>query len=160
MLNQALPRWLAISCLAFLTVACGGGGGSGGSNSGSSSGGSNSPTSGAPSNSPNSPSNSPSTPSTPSTPSVVRNVALSWTIPTTREDGSPLTANAISAYRLFYTRDNSAASDDTIVVISNGSATNTNISLALAGTYTFAITAVDLHGNESPLSAPASVTIN
>ena len=158
MLNQALRRWLAVSCLAFLTVACGGGGGSGGSNSGSSSG--NTPTSGAPSNPSSSPSNTPSIPSVPSTPSVVRNVALSWVIPTTREDGSPLTASAIAAYRLFYTRDNSSASEDTIVVINNGNATNTSISLAVAGTYTFAITAVDLQGNESPLSTPASVTIN
>lgn len=158
MLKYTLRRWLALSCIALLTTACGGGGGgSGDSNSGTSSSSSTSSTSSAPSNTPSSsPSTSPSVPSE----SLSRIVNISWSIPSTRADGTPLATSAISAYRLFYTRDGSASSEDTVVVISNGSATNTNITLGTAGTYTFAITAIDLDGAESALSTPTSVTIN
>lgn len=151
--NNPLRRWLTICCLAFITTACGGGGGSGGSNSGSSSGTSSSA---APSQSPSTSSPTPSTPST----GTSYSINLSWTRPTTRTDGSPLSADAIAAYRLFYTRDGSAASEDTVVVIDNGSATSTALTLAVAGTYTFSITAIDSNGSESALSNAASVTLN
>lgn len=146
MFDQPLRRWLAISCLALVTTACGGGGGgSGGSNSGSGS-------------TTNAPSTAPS--GSPAPGNLNRSVRLSWTVPTTRVDGSPLPTGDISAYRLFYTRDGSAAAEDQIVYIGNGSMTNTNVSLATAGTYTFAITAVDREGVESPLSPPVSISVN
>ncbi len=148
MLKRVSRQWLAVGCLALLTTACGGGGGGGGGSDNPSS--SPSPT----------PSSSPSaSPSPAPTPSTARSVTLSWTIPTTRADGSALAASAIAGYRLFYTRDDSAPSEDTLVTISGGTTTNTRVSLTSAGTYTFAITAVDLNGVESALSAPATITL-
>lgn len=150
MLRHSLSRWLAISCLACIVAACGGGGGgSGGSNSGTNS------SEGTSNNSSKSPSASPDSIS-----GIGRRVSLSWTIPSTRLDGSPLAVSAITSYRLFYTREGSAPGEDVSVVINKGSTTNTNLTLPLSGTYTFAITAIDNNGNESPMSDLASVTIN
>lgn len=78
----------------------------------------------------------------------------------TRADGSALAASALAGYRLFYTRDGSSASEDTVVAIDGGTITSTDLSLSGSGTYTFAITAVDSSGTESALSTPVSVTIN
>lgn len=150
MLKHSLCRWLAISCLALFVTACGGGGGSGGSNSDTGSG------TGTPSSSPSAPPSSSPSPS----PGVTRRVDLSWNIPTTRTDGSSIATSAISAYRVFYTRDGSTPNEDTTVVINSGTTTSTSLSLALAGTYTFAITAIDNNGSESALSNPVSITIN
>lgn len=145
MLLRLSRQWLAIGLLAALLTACGGGGGGGGS--GSSSHNTNSPTP--------TPSRSP----TPA-PSTSRNLHISWSIPTTRADGSALSVGAISGYRLFYFRDGSSSSEDVIVPINGGTTTSINLSLASAGTYTFAITAIDIDGAESSLSTPVSVIVN
>jgi hypothetical protein len=61
---------------------------------------------------------------------------------------------------LFYTRDNSDPSQDTVVSIKNGGTTSTIISLSAAGTYTFAITAIDSESTESALSSPVTISLN
>ena len=148
MLKRISRQWLVISCLAVLTTACGGGGGSGGSNSSTPGGTSNS----APSSSP--------TPASSPTPTAKYSVRLSWAAPTTRADGTALPASALTGYRVFYTRDGSNQSEDTVVTVDGGNSTTLVLSLSIAGTYTFAITAIDSDGGESALSAPASITIN
>ncbi len=141
--KQLLRQWIAISCLAILVTACGGGGGGGSSSS-------STPTAQTPSSSPSSPS--------PQTGNY--SVHLTWVAPSTRADGSALAASDIAGYRLFYILDGSSSSADTVVAISGGSTTSTDLSLTSTGTYTFAITAVDSNGAESALSSPVSLTIN
>jgi hypothetical protein len=68
--------------------------------------------------------------------------------------------SAISGYRLYYVRDGSSPSEDSIVMINGGATTVTDLSLDMAGTYTFAITAIDTNGAESALSTPVSVTVD
>lgn len=158
MLQRISRQWLVISFLTVLTTACGGGG-SGGSNSSSSSSSNNSSPSASPSPSPTPASPAPSPfPPPSSTPSY--SVRISWAAPVTRADGSALPASAVAGYRLFYTRDNSDPSQDTVISIENGRTASTIISLSVAGTYTFAITAIDSEGTESALSSPVTVSLN
>jgi fibronectin type 3 domain-containing protein len=147
MSNHHFRHWLAISCLTLLITACGGGGG-GGSSSADSSGAGNSAQT--PSSSPN---------SAPAQ-STNRSVQVTWSAPTTRLDGSALAASAIEGYRVFYTREGSSAGEDQAITIDGGNITATSVALSSTGTYTFAVTAIDNAGLESPLSSPVSVTIN
>lgn len=127
-----------IGALAFLLAACGGGGGGGSSGS--------------------TPSGSTSTGTSPA-PSATHSVQLSWTAPTTRADGTALTASELSGYHIYYTATGTPASADTMVAVSGGTTTSISLALPAAGEYSFAITAVDSSGQESSLSAPVSVTV-
>ena len=145
LLARSGKQTLLVGGLALLLVACGGGGG--GSGGGTSSNPSPTP---APSPAP-----SPSPAPTPSPHSV----SLSWTAPTTRADGTPLTASQLSGYRVYYTASGTPANADTMIPISGGSKTSTTVALPAAGEYAFAITAIDQSGLESSFSDPVSVTV-
>jgi hypothetical protein len=160
-------RWetAAVLGLALLLTACGGGGGGGGgsSNSGTSGNGSSSSSSSSPSSSPstsggNTSASKPSTPQT--TPTASYRVQLAWTAPGTRANGTPLPLSELSGYRVYYLLDGADPSSDSSVSVAGGSTTSLSLTLSEAGTYTFAITAIDQNGLESSLSTPVSVPIN
>lgn len=158
-------RWgtAAVLGLALLLTACGGGGGGGGGSSNSGTNGS-----GSPSSNPSSPSSVPptgtgngSTSNPPTTPTVGSyRVQLTWTAPGTRANGSPLPLSELSGYRIYYLLEGADPSSDSAVTVNGGTTTFLNLTLTEAGTYSFAITAVDQNGLESSLSAPVSVPIN
>ncbi len=149
MFKRLSRQWLAICCLTTIITACGGGG-SGGSNSNTNA---SSPSASAPNSSPTPAAQTPSA-------NGAYSVHVTWTAPTTRADGSALAMSALEGYRLFYIRDGSSPNEDASVTIGGGATTSADLSLNIAGTYTFAITAIDSSGVESVLSAPVSVTLN
>lgn len=87
-------------------------------------------------------------------------IKLSWTAPVTRANGTALRLSDLSGYRLYYMREGSDAADDTTVNISGGTTTSYTVTLTVPGSYTFALTAVDAAGLESPLSSAVSVPVN
>jgi hypothetical protein len=142
-------RWKTAAALGFalLLTACGGGGGGGSSNSGTSSSGTTTTTTAT------------TTTTTPTT-SASYQVQLMWTAPGTRADGTPLPLSELSGYRVYYLLEGTDPSSDSALTITGGSTTSTSLTLFVAGTYTFAITAIDQNGLESSLSNPVSVPIN
>jgi hypothetical protein len=80
---------------------------------------------------------------------------ISWTPPTERVDGSPLTD--IAGYRIYYSRN--ASQLDQVQNVSNG-VTSFLIENLEQGTWYFAVTAYYSAGSESAKSAAVSKTIN
>ena len=81
---------------------------------------------------------------------------LSWLVPTTRSDGTPL--NNLSAFRIYW--GTASGSYNNNVTINSASATTYTITgLAGGATYYFVTTAVDANGEESNYSNVASKTI-
>jgi outer membrane biosynthesis protein TonB len=89
-----------------------------------------------------------------SPPPATGSAVLSWTPPTTRTDGTPLTT--IGHYTLYYGQ--SATTLDRTLIIS-GSVTSAEIGSLSQGTWYFAITATDTDGLESARSGTVSKTI-
>lgn len=87
-------------------------------------------------------------------------VKLSWNAPSARSNGKALPLSELSGYRIYYLREGSNASDDVTISVKGGNTTSYNLTLSVAGSYTFAVTAVDQNGLESPLSGEVSVPIN
>jgi hypothetical protein len=120
-----------------------------------------------PSSTPSTPASTPTpapvptpTPAPAPTPAATYTLKLSWTAPNTRANGTALRLSDISGYRLYYMREGSDAADDTTVTINGGTTTNYTVTLSVPGSYTFALTAVDANGLESPLSTAVSVPVN
>ena len=88
---------------------------------------------------------------------VQRNVAISWSAPEAREDGTPIDATEISAYRVYYGSPEGSGFDTSIEV--PGNATNAVIEDLSAGDYKFAVTAVDIQGLESQMSDAYTLSI-
>ena len=95
---------------------------------------------------------------------VLRDVALSWGIPTTRTDGSPLPTNEIAYYEIYYSSTNSGASNESTVSVA---ATNSDdqlvndyeINALPTGEYYFSIATVDTAGIASEFINPIALTI-
>lgn len=153
MFLRSLRNWIALGCITVLLTACGGG--SGGGNSASPAGGSSGTSNGGTSSSG---SNSGTTAPTPT--ALTYGVQLNWTAPVTRADGTPLTSSELTGYRIYYSLEGSDASQDKVVPVSGGNTTALQVTLSAAGTYAFAITALDQNGLESALSTPVSVAVN
>jgi hypothetical protein len=81
--------------------------------------------------------------------------ALSWTAPTTRTDGSPLTN--LAGYRLRY--GNSSGNYPNTITISNPTVTSFVVSNLSSGTWYFVLAAYDSAGLESSNTNPVSKTI-
>jgi hypothetical protein len=90
-------------------------------------------------------------------PQVQRDVAISWTAPQAREDGTPIARNEISAYRVYYGSPEASGFDSSVEV--PGSATDAVIQDLSVGDYKFAVTAVDIQGLESQMSDPYTLSI-
>jgi hypothetical protein len=164
-----LIKLLATLLLATLVTACGGGGGGGGDttpaassgtgSSGSVSGGTGSGSSGSGSGATGG-STGGSAPSTPPPPQVVsRTITLAWTPPSTRQDGTPLALSELRGYEIYYYREGTT-SGDTVLPINGGSTQSTQLTLSTAGTYRFAIVAIDTSNRVSSLSNYVSVSVN
>lgn len=103
------------------------------------------------------PTPTPKPPTTTPTPTTF-SAKLSWTIPSTRQNGQPLQLSELSGYELYYTTD-SSSSNGTVVTVSGGSKASYEISNLKAGTYYFAISAIDASGLKSPLSSMVSAKV-
>jgi hypothetical protein len=152
---RSFRSWIALVCLTLLITACGGGGG-GNSDSGNSSTGAAATNSIAGSGTTSAPSGA----ATPTPTAITYPVQLKWTAPSTRADGSALAASELTGYRIYYSLDGTPADQDTVVPISSGATTAFTINLTAAGTYVFAITAIDQNGLESALSSPVLIAVN
>jgi hypothetical protein len=71
---------------------------------------------------------------------------LSWTAPSTNEDGSPL--NDLVGYKLYYGTQPGQYSK----ILNVGNYTTAEIGDLASGTYYLAVTAYDIYGNESGFS--------
>ena len=80
---------------------------------------------------------------------------LSWTAPTTRADGSPLTD--LAGYKVRY--GNAAGSYPTTITLSNPGITSYMVENLASGTWFFVLASFDSAGVESADSSPASKTI-
>jgi hypothetical protein len=81
---------------------------------------------------------------------VTYTAKLNWTAPTTREDGAALKMSEIRGYEIYYTSDDLKTS--VTLPINSGSATSHAVNNLKAGTYHFAISAIDANGLKSELS--------
>lgn len=154
------PKIIALLASAILITACSGGGGGGNSSTGSTSNSGNQATTPATPTTPGSGTTTPPPSTTPSTPTVAHTLQLSWTIPTTRENGNALTLTELSGYQIYYYPEGSAQGAGEIVNVSGGSTNSTQVTINGAGTYYFAIAAVDQVGLQSNLSNYVAVTLN
>lgn len=88
---------------------------------------------------------------------VTGSARLSWTVPTIREDGSPLALNELAGYRIRY----GTVPDALIsrVEVNTADVTDYTINDLTAGTWYFSVSAYDSHGVESQPSNLGSTTI-
>ncbi len=77
-------------------------------------------------------------------------VNLSWTAPTTRTDGDPITLSDLEGYRIYY----GTASDNLtpLVDLDDSSITSYSVTELSPGLYYFSVTAYDYDGLESTYS--------
>jgi putative Ig domain-containing protein len=81
--------------------------------------------------------------------------ALSWTVPTTRTDGTPLTT--LAGFRIYY--GSAAGNYPNTISVPNPGITTYVVDNLSNGTYYFVATAYDTNGLESDYSPPGSKTI-
>jgi uncharacterized protein (DUF2345 family) len=91
-------------------------------------------------------------------------VALSWTFPTVRADGSQLSAAEISGFEIYYYREGDSESEGSVVDVPALDGDSNSVSEYIAtelssGTYHFAIAAYDNDALYSNLSSEVSVVI-
>lgn len=79
---------------------------------------------------------------------------LSWTVPTSREDGSPLAASELAGYEIYLLAESTGETQ--VITISNPLATSYTVSGLPADVYHFSMAAKDRHGRLSPLSTIVS----
>jgi len=91
----------------------------------------------------------------PTHPSDRYSVTLEWDAPTLDAVGRPL--EDLAGYRLYYTPDSGSELDTEMVDV--GPDTRFTVTGLEAGGYLFAVTAVDLDGNESDFSDPLPVEV-
>ena len=89
---------------------------------------------------------------------VQQKVDLSWSAPSTRTDGTPLSLSELVGYRVYYgTSPDALQLQEEIVGVSE---TGVSISNLAPGTYYFAVTAYDVDGLESGFSQIVSKVIS
>lgn len=97
--------------------------------------------------------------STSATTSTGGKVSTSWSIPTAREDGSPLTPSEIQGYEIYFYKNGTPQNQGTVISIGDPAATSYTTGTLTAGTYYFAISAIDTNGVYSQMSNYVSVTV-
>jgi len=81
---------------------------------------------------------------------VTQDVALSWTAPVEREDGTPISMSEIAGYRVYYgTSEGNYPNKLDIADSYNMQATLSNL---VSGTYYIVVTSYDMDGRESAFS--------
>lgn len=73
----------------------------------------------------------------------VSSVVLSWVPPATNAFGEPLDASDISGYEVYYSSQDALNSDGEILYVDMGTTTEVTINALSAGTYQFAIAAIE-----------------
>lgn len=143
-------RLIILICIPLFLTACGGGGGGGSSSAAST------PVSGTTQPDPVTPPtvNPPNDPA----PAVSKSLTLSWTAPTSRANGDPLLLSELAGYEIYYFLDGST--DEQIIPVNDPATTSYTTAPLPAGTYYFAISAVDTSGVYSELSEPVEVIIS
>jgi len=91
----------------------------------------------------------------PTHPGDAYSVTLEWDAPTTDAIGRPL--QDLSGYRLYFREAESAVGSETMIEL--GAEAGVTVSGLPAGDYLFAVTALDILGNESDLSDPLPVEV-
>lgn len=97
------------------------------------------------------PTSTTTTTTTVTTAPLVYAAQLSWSIPTTRADGTALAASELAGYEVYYTNDSGSVT--ALVPVSGGTTTATSVSSLSSGNYSFAISAIDTSGLKSTLSS-------
>jgi hypothetical protein len=92
-----------------------------------------------------------------STQAQSQNVRLQWVAPATRADGSALSLSQIAGYRIHY--GTSSGKYTNSIHVNDPSATAYTIANMQAGTYYFAVTALDTNGLESTYSSAVTTTL-
>jgi len=87
--------------------------------------------------------------------SLAGTATVSWSAPTTREDGTTLSLIEIASYKIYY---GSSPGTYTSNVVIPGTLTTAQITLSY-GSWYFAATTIDTNGLESALSGEVSKTI-
>lgn len=83
---------------------------------------------------------------------------LSWSIPSARENGQALALSELAGYEIYYVVDGVSVTDRTIAV-TGGAVVTYKVSDLPAGSYNFAITAIDSTGVKSALSSVVAVNV-
>ena len=90
-------------------------------------------------------------------PIATNSATLSWAVPTTRADGSPLPPSEIAGYEIYMIAESTG--ERSVITVSDSAANSHIVSGLPAGTYHFSMVALDTSGNPSELSAVVSKTI-
>lgn len=83
---------------------------------------------------------------------------LTWKIPTTRENGEALSLSDLKGYEIYYTTEDLSKAD--IVPVDGASTSSYILKNLAAGKYYIAISAIDVSGLKSKLSATVPFIIN
>jgi hypothetical protein len=94
-------------------------------------------------------------PTTTPTEPVAYSAQISWTIPSTRTDGTPLPLSELTGYEIYYTTDDPAVTG--VVNVTGGSSASYVASNLKAGNYYFTISAIDINGLKSSMSTMAAI---
>jgi len=82
---------------------------------------------------------------------------ISWSLPTTRTNGTALKASELKGYEVYWTRTKDNAKGT--LKINGGTARSTAFDVYTPGTYYFAISALDSKGLKSPLSSMVQTSL-
>jgi hypothetical protein len=88
---------------------------------------------------------------------AAQETVLSWSIPTTRQNGELLSPSELAAYEIYITADQSGG--EQVIVVNDPMQTSYTIVGLAPDTYHFAISAVDVDGLRSELSVVVDKTI-
>ncbi|MFT7129533.1 MAG: hypothetical protein ACI89U_001650 [Gammaproteobacteria bacterium] len=84
-------------------------------------------------------------------------VNLTWSIPTSRENGDPLAVGELASYEIYVVAENSGG--DQVLIVNDPLTTSTTITDLQNDTYHFAISAIDANGLRSSLSELVSIVL-
>ena len=89
-----------------------------------------------------------------------KSVSLNWSIPSLREDGSPLDIGEIGGYEIYYFQDGTPVDAGQTHVIDDALTTSFTTPELELGLYYFAIASFDTNGVSSELSDPIAADLN
>ena len=90
-------------------------------------------------------------------PAPIRQAQLSWSIPTTRANGTPLTPSELSGYEIYMLSESSGES--TVFTVHDSLVSSYTVSNLNPGIYHFSMSAQDTTGKLSALSTVVSKTL-